>query len=55
VDWLRWVGRLIFLGSLLVAGSAAVNQLLSGNGRLSWTAAYFGNPKHVGTTYQAAV
>jgi hypothetical protein len=31
----------MFLGSLAVAGSAAVNQLVNGDGRLSWTAAYF--------------
>jgi hypothetical protein len=41
VGWLRWVGRSVFLGSLLVAGGAAVNQLLTGDGRLSWTGAYF--------------
>jgi hypothetical protein len=31
----------MILGSVLVAGGAAVNQLLSQGGRLSWTAAYF--------------
>jgi hypothetical protein len=41
VGWLRWVGRGVFLGSVLVAGGAAVNQLVTGDGRLSWTAAYF--------------
>lgn len=41
VGWLRWFGRSVILGSVLVAGGAAVNQLLTGDGRLSWTAAYF--------------
>jgi hypothetical protein len=41
MGWLRWVGRSLFLGSLLVAGGAAVNQLLTGDRRLSWSAAYF--------------
>ena len=41
MGWLRWVGRSVFLGSVLVAGGAAVNQLLTGDGRLSWSAAYF--------------
>jgi hypothetical protein len=41
MGWVRWVGRSMFLGSLAVAGGAAVNQLLTGGRRLSWTAAYF--------------
>jgi len=41
VGWLRWVGRSIVLGSVLVAGGTAVNQVLTGDHRLSFTALYF--------------
>jgi hypothetical protein len=41
MGWLRWLGFSVFLGSLAVAGGAAINQLFTGDHQLSWSAAYF--------------